>query len=514
MTNGANRELPDSAPSLPRAARSAGVQNPNEPITVSVYLKPASAPPGPDQAAEELEALTARRTSEHAGDVQALRDFAARNGLAVESVEPARRLVKLSGTAAQIQSAFGVDLATYQVEGKSFRSHAASVRLPDNLADRVEAVLGLDTRPIAKPRMKLAPGALTSHLPNQVGALYGFPKNVNGHGQCIALIELGGGYHVADNQAAFKAMGLPIPTVVSVSVDGGQNSPGSDADGEVALDIQVAGGNAPGARIAVYFAPNTIQGFVDAITHAATDATNRPKAISISWGAPEVDWAGPGLVVMSAMNSAILDAAHLGVSVFVAAGDNLATDGLDNGKANVDFPASSPFAIGCGGTQIDTSGSAIVSEVVWNEGADGWGTGGGISDYFAIPTFQSHTQLPPSVNGGHHGRGVPDVAGDASSLSPYRIVRNGAATPIGGTSAVAPLWAALTALLNESRGSSLGFFLPTLYASPAPMREILEGNNKPVGSNLGYNAGPHWNACTGLGVPTAALEAYFKPHVA
>jgi kumamolisin len=217
---------------------------------------------------------------------------------------------------------------------------------------------------------------------------------------------------------------------------------------------------------------------------------------------------------VNAMNSAITDAARLGVSVFVAAGDHLATDGLDNGKANVDFPASSPWAIGCGGTQIDTSGSAIVSEVVWNEGADGWGTGGGISDYFAVPAFQSKTPLPRSVNGDRVGRGVPDVAGDASSLSPYSVVLNGAVTPIGGTSAVAPLWAALTALLNESRGSSLGFFLPTLYASPTPMREILKGDNKPVGSKLGYDAGPRWNACTGLGVPTDALEAHFKPKVA
>ena len=511
MADGVNRELPDSAPVLPTAARPAGPQDPNEHITISVYLKPLSAPPGPDQAVEDLAALTARRTSEHANDVQALRDFAARNGLAVELVEPARRLVKLSGAAAQIQSAFGVDLASYQAEGKSFRSHSGPVRLPDSLADRVEAVLGLDTRPIAQPRLTLAPHALTSHLPNHVGAFYGFPKNVTGKGQCVALIELGGGYRDTDNQTAFKAMGLPTPEIVSVSVDSGRNSPGGDADAEVALDIQVAGGNAPGARIAVFFAPNTIQGFVDAITQAATDATNRPKVVSISWGSPEVE---TGMQAMNAMNSAMTDAARLGVSVFVAAGDHLATDGLNNDKANVDFPASSHRAIGCGGTQIDTSGDTIVSEVVWNEGADGWGTGGGISDYFAVPAFQSEAPLPASVNGGRRGRGVPDVAGNASSLSPYSIVLNGAATPIGGTSAVAPLWAALTALLNKSRGSSLGFFLPTLYSAPTPMREILKGDNKPVGSKLGYDAGPRWNACTGLGVPTQALEAYFKPAVA
>ena len=506
MTNGVKRELPNSAPALPAAASAAGAPSANELITVSVYLKPQS----PAAGRVDLPTLAQRRASDHADDVQALRDFAAQHGLTVEAVEPARRLVKLSGTAAQIQSAFAVELRSYQAEGKTFRSHAGNVQVPEGLADRVEAVLGLDTRPIAQPRRKLTPAAPASHLPNQVGALYGFPKDVTGQGQCIALIELGGGYLASDNQAAFKAMGLSTPTIVAVSVDGATDSPGSDADGEVALDIQVAGGNAPGARIAVYFAPNTVQGFVDAITHAATDTTNQPKVISISWGTAEVNWAATGMQAMNAMNSALQDAANLGVSTFVAAGDNLGTDGVNNGRANVDFPASSPWAIGCGGTQISTSSGKIVSEVVWNEGPSGWGTGGGISDYFSVPAFQSKTTLPASVNGGRHGRGVPDVAGDASGMSPYSIVLDGAVNQIGGTSAVAPLWAALTALLNQACGTSLGFFLPTLYASPTPMREITVGNNKPIGTNLGYNAGPHWNACTGLGVPTATIESYFK----
>jgi kumamolisin len=214
---------------------------------------------------------------------------------------------------------------------------------------------------------------------------------------------------------------------------------------------------------------------------------------------------------MTTLNNALQDAAGLGITVFAASADHLGTDNLSNGKANVDYPASSPWIIGCGGTQIDTSGNTIVSEVVWNDGANGWGTGGGISDFFPVPGFQVQAPLPPSVNGGRHGRGVPDVAGDAASASPYSVTVNGATGGWYGTSAVAPLWAGLTALLNQSIGTDLGFFLPALYgASPQPLREILVGNNKPVASNFGYTAGPGWNACTGLGVPTSALQAFFQ----
>ena len=188
------------------------------------------------------------------------------------------------------------------------------------------------------------------------------------------------------------------------------------------------------------------------------------------------------------------------MSVFVASGDNLATDSVNDGQVHVDFPAASPFAIGCGGTQLNASGGAVSSEVVWNDGSSG--TGGGISALAAVPDFQSGVTLPPNVSTGAAGRGVPDVAGNAAPGTGYQIVVNGQPQQVGGTSAVAPLWAGLAALINQGAAKPVGFFLPALYASAGnAVREITDGNNIPSGTNLGYTAGPGWNACTGLGVP-------------
>ena len=447
-----------------------------ERFEVSVYLKPGTT------------------------NFQLVEEFASDHGLTVVSTEPARRLIKLSGTAAQFQSAFQTTLAHYQDGKLTFRGRSGSLKLPAELHAVIESVMGLDNRPQARPRLVILPAAevAESYRPNNVASLYAFPTSVTGKGQCIALIELGGGYTPADTASAFETMGLTPPAVVTVSVDGGKNTPSPDdgADGEVALDIQVAGGAAPGARIAVYFAPNTDAGFVDAITSAVHDTTNRPSVISISWGAPESGWTQQAI---QSMNSALQDAATAGVSVFVASGDNLATDGVRDGKAHVDFPASSPWAIGCGGTSIAVSGSSITSESVWNDGNSGGG--GGISDLFPVPSFQQNTNLPPSVNDGQTRRGVPDVAADAAPGTGYRVVVNGQTEVVGGTSAVAPLWAGLTALINEGASTPVGFFLPFLYANPTLLRQITDGDNNPQGSDVGYSAGPGWNACTGLGVP-------------
>jgi kumamolisin len=443
---------------------------------VSVYLKPGTT------------------------NFQLVEEFASDHGLTVVSTEPARRLIKLSGTTAQFQSAFQTTLAHYQDGKLTFRGRSGSLKLPAELHAVVESVMGLDNRPQARPRLVILPAAevAESYRPDNVASLYAFPTSVTGKGQCIALIELGGGYTPADTASAFETMGLTPPAVVTVSVDGGKNTPSPDdgADGEVALDIQVAGGAAPGARIAVYFAPNTDAGFVDAITSAVHDTTNRPSVISISWGAPESGWTQQAI---QSMNSALQDAATAGVSVFVASGDNLATDGVLDGKAHVDFPASSPWAIGCGGTSIAVSGSSITSESVWNDGDSGGG--GGISDLFPVPSFQQKTNLPPSVNDGQTRRGVPDVAGDAAPGTGYRVVVNGQTEVVGGTSAVAPLWAGLTALINEGASAPVGFFLPFLYTNPTLLRQVTDGDNNPQGSDVGYSAGPGWNACTGLGVP-------------
>jgi len=215
--------------------------------------------------------------------------------------------------------------------------------------------------------------------------------------------------------------------------------------------------------------------------------------MSISWGAPEDGWSTAS---RNAMETALEDAAALGVTVTVAAGDNGSSDGESDGLPHVDFPASSPSVLACGGTEMLGSGSTISSEVVWNETAGNEGaTGGGVSTVFALPTWQSNAGVPAAA-GGFAGRGVPDIAGNADPLTGYAVRVDGQDEVVGGTSAVAPLWAALVARLNQQLGHSLGAANAALYgATNKVFRDITRGNN---GS---YAAGAGWDACTGLGSP-------------
>jgi kumamolisin len=503
MVNRSYKEFVPSRKAAPGpSCRRIGDVPADEQLEVSIYLKPRNGEPAAagGSSGDPRADLAARRSAQHAADFKLIQQFAQEHGLGVIATEPARLLIKLSGTAAQFQAAFQTRLSQYEEGTRRFRGRSGALKLPEELHPIVQSILGLDSRPAAEPRFVCRPAAAVSdsYLPNNVARLYAFPTTVTGKGQCIALIELGGGFLESDTAAAFRAMGISPPTVVAVSVDGGTNSPTPDdgANGEVALDIQVSGGAAPGARIAVYFAPNSDAGFVDAITAAVHDTTNKPSVISISWGSAEINWTQQAL---ETMNSALRDAAAVNVSVFAASGDSLATDGVEDGKAHVDFPASSPWIIGCGGTAIAVSGNTINSEGVWNDGDSGGG--GGISDLFPVPSFQESANLPPSVNDGNRRRGVPDVAGDAAPSTGYVVVVNGQTGVIGGTSAVAPLWAGLTALINEGASTPVGFFLPFLYANPTLLRQITQGDNIPSGSSIGYPAGPGWNACTGLGVP-------------
>jgi kumamolisin len=467
-----------------------------EPITVSLYLKPK---PGTEPASNPPEpraAIRQAREAAHTEDCAAIRAFAADAGLDVVEESPARRLVKLRGPASALEQAFGTELHSYEGGGRSCRGREGPLHLPASLIDRVIAVLGLDTSPAATPKIvpHRGPTPPAGFLPTQMASLYGFDR-ADASGQCIAIIELGGGYTEADNEAAFRAMGLAVPEIVAVAVDGGANNPDdqSGANGEVALDIQVAGGVAPGARIAVYFAPNTSQGFADAISQAVHDEDNKPNAISISWGSPEDGWSGQAIAAMSA---AFQDAASLGITVTAASGDALATDGETDGKAHVDYPASDPAVLGCGGTRITVSGDGIGEEVVWK--SNGGGTGGGVSGLFALPDYQANARVPTPA-GGKGGRGVPDIAGNADPDSGYRIVTGGQTGIIGGTSAVAPLWAGIAALLNAKGGATVGQPHARLYGSPGTLRDIVTGDNK--SGSIGFSAGPGWDACTGLGSP-------------
>jgi kumamolisin len=440
-------------------------------------------------------------------DLERIRAFANQHGLTVIEESVARRSIRLSGTAAAMKDAFGVDLARYTHGGVTFRGRTGPIYLPAELTPLVEGVFGLDTRPQARPHFRrlgtdkragavaVASRETTAYTPPQLAALYDFPAGATGQGQCIGIIELGGGYQLTDLNAYFTQLKLPTPQVVSVSVDGGQNAPsGPDGpDAEVDLDIEVAGAIAPQARIVVYFAPNTDQGFLDAVTTAVHDTTNAPSVISISWGAPESDWTAQAML---SMDEAFQEAAAVGVTVCCAAGDGGSSDGVQDGQPHVDFPASSPFALGCGGTKLLSSGATIANEVVWNDPGDG-ATGGGVSQQFALPSWQANASVPPSPKAGFKGRGVPDVAGDASPTTGYTVIVDGLTTVVGGTSAVAPLWAGLCALINQRMGKPVGYLNPVLYplTGKGPFHDITQGTNG------AYSAGPGWDPCTGLGTP-------------
>ena len=463
----------------------------------------------------------AQFAQQHGADpvaLKAVRAFAKRFGLAVQAGSPApgRRGGPITGPVAALQQAFGVTLQQQPYDGCDYRVREGDIQLPEELSGLVEAVLGLDNRPQAKPHFRIAgntggsassPGSGaesivaratgTSFTPVQIAALYQFPQNASGAGQTIGIIELGGGFRTADLNAYFKSLGLKAPKVTAVSVDKGKNAPttASGADGEVMLDIEVSAAVAPGANIAVYFAPNTDQGFIDAISTAVHDAKNKPSVISISWGGPESSWTQQAL---TALDQACQAAAALGVTITVASGDSGSSDGGTGD--NVDFPASSPHVLACGGTKLVAQGSTISSEVVWNEQASKEGaTGGGVSNVFARPSWQAKANVP-APSGASGGRGVPDVAGDADPTTGYSIRVDGQNLVIGGTSAVAPLWAGLIAVANQQNKSAAGFINPAIYNAKARtgFRDITSGNNGT------FSAAPGWDPCTGLGSPIAA----------
>lgn len=455
-----------------------------------------------------------RRHGASQADLDAVREFAEAHGLTVVQEHAGRRTMVLAGTVAQFNDAFEVELQHCSHPGGTYRGRTGPVHLPAALVGVIEAVLGLDNRPQAEahfrkqtartgPRSRPARADATSFSPVQLAAIYGFPQG-DGKGECIALIELGGGYQPQDLQTYFTGLKLPLPSVTAVSVDQATNQPTGDSngpDGEVALDIEVAGAIAPAATIAVYFAPNTDAGFLDAVTTAIHDEVRKPSIVSISWGGPESTWTQQA---MSTMDQAFQAAAAMGITVCVAAGDSGSTDGVSDGSNHVDFPASSSNVLACGGTSLQASGTAIVAEVVWNDGdpANGAG-GGGVSTFFALPSWQQGldttdaqgTSSPLSM------RGVPDVSADADPQTGYNVLVDGTTAVYGGTSAVAPLWAGLIARINALTGRPAGLVNPALYGQPAALRDITQGNNG------GFAASPGWDACTGLGSPDGAKVA-------
>lgn len=509
-----------------RGARLIGPADPNETLSVTIRVRRrADAPPLPDEEhwaatpAERRTYISRRDFAKSYGAAQADLDrvaqFARSKGLMVTESNEARRTVVVSGTVKQMSDAFAVELGHYETPTETYRGRVGHVNMPADVADIVEGVFGLDNRRMAYRNAGGSRITITTLTPLDVARFYNFPPSPpNISNQTIGILELGGGYTIDDQgkptdiNSFFQNLGLPLPSVTAVSVDGAKNTvQGSDrnvsnSDIEVALDIDVAGCIASGAPIAVYFAPGSEQGWVDSITTAIHPGAGQPapSVLSISWAAPENSWT---TAAINAMSSSFREAAAMGVTLLVASGDSGTDCNVKDGNAHVYYPPSDPWMTACGGTTIGNVMGTSFAEVAWND------TGGGISAVFPLPSWQENVGVPPSINDGRTtGRGVPDIAGYANG---YTIDLYGAAFPgIAGTSETAPLYAGLVARINATLGFNVGYLNPILYAlgKTNVFRDIADGGSNAftftrpdgtTGTSPGYTAGSGWDACTGWG---------------
>jgi kumamolisin len=469
----------------------------------------------------------ARKHGAISGDVALIERFAREHHLDVGEISAHRSAITLSGKAAAMERAFGVELLDVQHERGNYRATSGAASVPHELSAIVQTVLGLNTRPCAtRRRVHHENTTKPFWTVQELAHAYGFPANRSAAKQSIGLIELGGGYHTEDLRKFFSALGMPMPKIRCVSVDGVQNSPASAdqikqfldvVEGkrklsdvpaevlaaaqcavEVTMDIELAAALAPGAEIVVYMASNTEQGIYNAVSKAIGGKEKPPCALSISWGEPEI---GISEAYLHSVDEVMRDAAMLGVTVCASAGDAGAMNGSPDGKPAVNFPASSPHVLSCGGSSVHRSDSKNVHESVWNCAIHGihGATGGGVSRKFDPPGWQKDHAVPLGPTG-KEGRGVPDVAGPADPHCGCAILVGGESCSSAGTSAVAPIWAALVACINTELNARCGFITPLLYqlskGSANPMREITRGNNG------FYEAGAGWDACTGLGSPS------------
>lgn len=510
-------------------ARPAGPVDTSEIASITIRTRPATSAQDLEKKVGEIyaqglgqrsylsrEAL-ADMQGANAGDLDAIEQYAQTHNLVVSHRSPAERSLVLTGKLADLLRAFPADLRLVHHSTGTFRSRHGEIMMPKEFEGIITGIFGYDTRPKhrAPAHMRAAgagPGGNNGVSPAEFAKRYKFPTNfqgakIDGSGQCIGIIELGGGFNNSDLQIYFQEIKVALPKVAAVSVDHVGNHPtksGAD-DGEVMLDIEVAGAVAPKATIAVYFAPNTNKGFLDAINFAIHDTQRKPSVISISWGGPEV---AADQQSLDAYHEVFLQAAAMGVTVCTASGDHGTADqeaSQWDKKIHVDHPSVDPAVLACGGTQINSSGK----DVVWNDGTKfnthvlgggGWASGGGISQTFGVPDYQKNAKLPVSIDTGKPGRGVPDIA---MSATDYFTRVQGSEGASGGTSAVAPLMAGLVALLNQAKKKNVGFLNPFLYANSGNgiFVDVTEGTNAITSTVKGYTAGVGWDACTGLGTP-------------
>lgn len=529
------------------------------------------------------------------------------HGLEVLEASAARHDVVVRGTAPVVEEAFGIRQLLHHHRGHTYRTHEGAVHLPREVADVVDAVLGLDEAPRSGPHHGGPPTGdqgPTLHSVSDLARHYDFP-DVQGTLPRIAVLE-SGGYHPSDLTAFFQREGLPEPTLREVHVPDASGRPvpnaplsadmlhavaaawkpgatfedvaaaasaaldargdlPSDPDAakravfgvlaafestaEVTMDLQILGGMAPGAPIDVYFCSMSHDGWRRALfammgaPYPGQEAQPLPAVLSVSWGGSERTWGSARN--LRAVHGALEAAARRGITVCCSSGDwgsrNERSPGGGGGAGerrrtgdgagahpgqaagreggatpshNVNFPASSPAVLACGGTEVRPGG-----EVVWNEEVLGarMASGGGMSGVFGRPPYQKTLDTPDPddtwiANGdaAFRGRWLPDVAANAAFSSGVRTYLGGAPFVGGGTSAATPLWAALLVRISAAAGRPLGCVNAALYRAGTGLAPVTEGTNDVSGTGSAvYRAGTSWDPCTGLGVPsgTALLDA-------
>ncbi len=435
----------------------------------------------------------ARATDADPNDLARLQRYCQTFG--IETVGTHWRSVVLGGSIGKFVAAFGATAGIYQLDDKRrFRHRSKPLYAPPEIAEMLRGPFGIHQWPRSHAIGSLQPHTAPLSTADVISR-YQFP-DADGSGQSVAILQLRGTFRADDFAACMRAQGVAVKTPIVKRVDNAElaHDIATAKDIESAIDTQIVAALAPGAQIVLYAAPDDERGVLDAIRTALFDDDNRPSIVSISFGFPEYLWTPIALTILDELFTV---AALLGVSIFCASGDNGAELDAD-GTPHVLAPASSPFAHACGGTQI-VAGSGTTAEIAWSK------TGGGFSSRFGVPPWQS---LAASAAVGYRlapGRGVPDFA--AQAMPGYSVVFEGVTFAMGGTSAVAPVWAALTARLNERLEKPLGFFSPLLYGAPAStfFRDVTSGSNDRFHSAAG------WNPCTGLGVPAGnAIEAMLR----
>ncbi len=451
--------------------------------------------------------------------VQQVTSYLQSQGMTVTSVAPNNLLIDATTNVAQAQQSFQVQINTYKAGKHSFYANAQPPSVPSSVSALIASINGLDNSVKVQPLYQLNTQQQDGKFASPTGLgpkdLAGFydvtPLQDNGmlgDNQTLALFELDG-YQQSDLTQYFQNYNLGTPNIKNVLVDNFNGSAGQGAI-EAELDIEVAAGIAPHANQIVYEGPNTTQGLNDTYNKIVTD--NKAQVVSTSWGLCE---GSSGSAELQTLDTIFKQGAAQGMSFLAASGDSGAYDCQDS-NLGVDSPASDPYVTGVGATNLQQNNGNYGSESVWSNslqtqrGPKGAGSGGGISNTFKMPNWQTG----PGVNQYNtNNRVVPDVTavGDPSTgYSVYCTVTNAGCSPlgwmaVGGTSASAPFWAGCVLLLNQylkSQGKPvLGHLNASLYKLNNSQTQFAPFHDVKMGNNLFYNATSGYDAASGLGSP-------------